>query len=282
MTKNFMNKKTIFFLLLITGSLLISSCKSTRSVLKKPLKEYGFDYLYNKMIDSQVDFDYLSAKFNVVYYQGKKKTDLKGQFRVKKDSLIWITLSPALGIEAARISLSNDSVKFMNRLNKTYFSGEYSFIDSILNTTLDYSIMEAMILGNDLTQYDVSKFKSSIDGGLYRITIQERRKIKKHLKGGEVSSKVLVQNIWLDPENFKIKKVVLKELGDDNKRLQITYEQYHDINGTLFPEIMHIKISASTSIEINLKFGKTVVNAPMRFPFNIPKKYEKLIVTPHE
>ncbi len=277
-----MNRKTALFLLLIAGSLLISSCKSTRSVLKKPLKEYGFDYLYNKMIESQVDFSYLSAKFNVVYYQGKKKTELRGQFRIKKDSLIWITLSPALGIEAARISLSDDSVKFMNRLNKTYFSGAYSLIDSILNTTLDYSIMEAMILGNDLTQYDVSKFKSSIDGGLYRITIQERRKIKRYLKSGEVSSKVLVQNIWLDPELFKIKKVVLKELGDDNRKLQVIYDQYHEVNGMLLPEIMHIIISSGTSIEINLRFGKTVVDQPLRYPFTIPKKYEQLIITSHE
>lgn len=275
-----MNKFWIVLWLSAVSVLLISSCKSTRAVLKKPLKEYEFDYLYNKMMENQVDFQYLSTKFNVVYYQGKKKTDLKGQIRIRKDSLIWITLSPALGIEAARIELSNDSVKYMNRLNKTYFTGEYAFIDSILNTTLDYSIMEAMVLGNDLTQYDINKFRSSLDGGLYRITIQERRKIKKYIKeGNEVSAQVLVQNIWLDPESFKIREVVLKELGDDKRRLQITYDRYHEINGVLLPEVMHIYISANTSIEINLNFGKTVINEPLSFPFAIPRKYERLSVT---
>ena len=182
MIKNFMSKRLALLFLVIGGVLLMSSCKSTRSVLKKPLKEQGFYYLYNKMLENQVDFDYLNAKFNVVYYQGKKKTDLRGQFRIRKDSLTWVSLSPALGIEAARITLSNDSVKFINRLNKTYFTGEYGLIDSLLNTSLDYSILEAMILGNELNQYDINKFRASIDGGLYRITIQERRKIKKYLK----------------------------------------------------------------------------------------------------
>jgi outer membrane lipoprotein-sorting protein len=270
------NKLFISLTLLVLAGLFLSSCKSTRSVLKKPIKEYGFDYLYNKMLENQVSFDYLSAKFNVVYYNGKKKTDLKGQFRIRKDSLIWITLSPALGIEAARISMSNDSIKFLNRLNKTYFKGKYCFIDSVLNTTLDYYILESMILGNELTQYDINKFKASIDGGFYRITIQERRKIKKYLKSGELDSKVLVQNIWLDPESFKIKRVVLKELGDDNKKLQIVYAQYHEVDGLLLPEIMQIKISSGSTILINLKFGKTVINQPLRFPFAISKKYEKL------
>jgi outer membrane lipoprotein-sorting protein len=275
------NKLFTSLILLVLASLVFSSCKSTRSVLKKPIKEYGFDYLYNKMLENQVDFDFLSAKFNVVYYNGKKKTDLKGQFRIRKDSLIWITLSPALGIEAARISMSNDSIKFINRLNKTYFKGKYCFIDSILNTTLDYYILEAMIMGNELTQYDINKFKASIDGGLYRITIQERRKIKKYLKSGEVDSKVLIQNIWLDPETFKIKRVVLKELGDEHKRLQIIYAQYHEVDGLLLPEIMQIKISAGTTILINLKFGKTVINQSLRFPFTIPKRYEKIQAGTH-
>lgn len=280
MIKNFMSKRLAFLFLVIGGLLLNSSCKSTRSVLKKPLKEHGFYYLYNKMIENQVDFDYLSAKFNVVYYQGKKKTDLRGQFRIRKDSLTWVSLSPALGIEAARITLSNDSVKFINRLNKTYFTGEYGLIDSLLNTSLDYSILEAMILGNELNQYDINKFRASIDGGLYRITIQERRKIKKYLKSDEVSSKVLVQNIWLNPDNFKINKVELKELGDDNRKLEVYYLNYHEIEGTFLPKEVQINISATTPIEINIKFGKTVINEPLRFPFAIPRKYDELITGP--
>ncbi|MEE4258699.1 MAG: DUF4292 domain-containing protein [Bacteroidales bacterium] len=275
-----MNKRLSVILVFFVAILLVSSCRSTRSALKRPLKEYGFDYLYKKMLENQVDFSYLSAKFNVVYYQGKKKTDLRGQFRIKKDSLTWISLSPALGIEAARILLSNDSVKFINRLNKTYFTGEYNLIDSLLNTSLDYSILEAMILGNELTQYDINKFRASIDGGLYRITIQERRKIRKYLKTDEVSSKVLVQNIWLNPDNFKINKVELKELGDDNRKLEVMYLNYQEVDGILLPEEIQINISAATPIDINIRFGKTEINEPLRFPFAIPRKYDELITSP--
>jgi hypothetical protein len=275
-----MNKRLGIIFLFVAGIFYMTSCKSTRSALKRPIKEYGFDYLYSKMLENQVEFSYLSAKFNVVYYQGKKKTELRGQFRIKKDSLTWVSLSPALGIEAARILLSNDSVKFINRLNKTYFTGEYNLIDSLLNTSLDYSILEAMILGNELTQYDINKFRASIDGGLYRITIQERRKIKNYLKTDEVSSKVLVQNIWLNPDNFKINKVELKELGDDNRKLEVMYLDYHDVDGVILPKEVQINISASTPIDINIKFGKTEVNEPLRFPFGIPGKYDNLISEP--
>jgi len=145
----------ILFLFLIVGLALSStSCKSKKHVLRTSLKEYGFSYLYARMLENQMEFDYLNAKFNFVYGQDKNKTNLRGQLRIKNDSLIWISITPALGIEAARVLLTNDSVKFINRLNKTYFSGKYELIDSLLNTTIDYSLLQSMLVGNDLTQYD--------------------------------------------------------------------------------------------------------------------------------
>ena len=273
-----MNKLFKLFFLLFLPTLLVinSSCKSTRSTLKKPLKEHGFEYLYSRMLENQISFDYLNAKFSIAYQKGKKKTDLRGQLRIRKDSIIWVSLSPAMGIEAARIALSDDSVKFINRLNKTYLTGEYKMLDSLLRTSIDYSIVESMIIGNDLTQYDVDKFKSSIDGGLYRITIQKRTKIRKYMRKGEIDTKVLVQNIWLDPENFKIRKIEIKELGEDNKKLQVFYNKYQAVESQLFPSEVRIEIIAENKITIDINYGKTELNEPLKFPFRISKKYERL------
>ncbi len=245
---------------------------------------YGFNYLYSKMLENQMDFQYLNARFGIEYKQGKKTTSLHGQLRIKNDSIIWISFSPALGIEAARVVMTNDSVKFINRLNKTYFTGEYLLLGNILNTTIDYSILQSMIIGNDLTQYDVSKYRASIDGGLYRITIQERKKIKKYLKSNESNSKILVQNIWLDPGNFKIEKIELKELGGDNKKLDVLYNDYQEINGRFFPMKLLIHISSQKPVTISVNFQKVELNKPLKFPFSISRKYEELLITdkPHE
>jgi hypothetical protein len=228
------------------------------------------------MLENQINFDYLEAKFNIAYMEDRKKTDLRGQMRMRKDSLIWISFSPALGIEAARLSLSNDSIKFINRLNKTYIDGKYDLVNERINTTIDYSILESMIVGNDLTQYDVNKYKASIDGGLYRITIQERKKIKQFLRSDETDTKVLVQNIWLDPENFRIRKIELKELNDgDNKKLTVLYDDYRVVGDHLFPGKIMINISSQKSIDIEIDFTRVELNQPLRFPFNIPRKYKR-------
>jgi hypothetical protein len=275
-----MNKVHKSLLQILTVIVLIglaSGCKIKRSSLKKPLKEFGFEYLYQKMNENLVDFTTLNSKFNVDYIEKKGKTSLKGQLRIQNDSLIWLSFSPALGIEAARMLLTNDSVKFINRLNKTYFAGDYSIIDSLLNTTIEYSILQSMLLGNDLTQYDVNKFKSSIDDGAYRITIRERRKIKKYIKKGEIETKVLVQNIWLDPITFRIRKIEIKEFGNENKKLIVSYNEYFEIEGQFFPKQMNIKVSAEKDLNINIEFLKIKLNIEQNYPFRIPGKYDLLI-----
>ena len=267
----------LLLFILLAGIVIFShSCKTQRSTMKKPLKEYGFNYLYAQMLENHINFDYLNAKFSINYIEEKKSTNLKGQLRIRKDSLIWISFSPALGIEAARLSLSDDSIKFINRLNKTYIDGLYDLLNERINSTIDYSILESMIIGNDLTQYDVNKYKATIDGGLYRITIQERKKIKKYLKSGETDSRVLVQNIWLDSENFRIRQIEIKELnGGDNKKLVVFYDDYRTVDGQLFPGKININISSQKSIIIDIDFSKIELNEPLTFPFKIPRKYKR-------
>ena len=271
------NALKLMLLLIVSMALFNTSCKSKKHLLKTSIKEHGFSYLYAKLIENQMEFDYLSAKFSLAYGEGKNKTNLRGQLRIKNDSLIWMSISPALGIEAARILLSKDSVKYINRLNKTYFAGEYELIDSIINTTIDFSLLQSMFVGNDLAQYDVNKFRSSIDNGLYKITIKERKKIKRYIKNGEIDTRILVQQIWLYPDNYRIARIDIKEQGEnENNKLQVYYNNYVEINNQLFPSSIHIDVTSQKSITVDFEFNKVLINNKLSFPFKISKKYEKL------
>mgnify|MGYP000123765437 CR=1 FL=1 len=268
--------KALFLFLILSVVVSSTSCRSKKKVLKASLKEYGFSYLYSRMVENQMEFDYLNAKFTLIYEQEKNKTNLRGQLRIKEDSLIWMSFTPALGIEAARVLLTNDSIKFMNRLNKEYFTGKYELVDSLLKTTIDYSLLQSMLIGNDLTQYDVNKFKSSIDNGLYCMTIRERRKIKKYIRQGEIDTRVLVQQIWLDPETYRIARIDVKEQGEtSNNKLRVHYQDYITVDGQLFPSKMRIEVVSNNSIFIDVEFNKVVINNQVSFPFRIPSKYEK-------
>ena len=111
----------------------------------------------------------------------------------------------------------------------------------------------------------------------YRLSTMNRHKLKRYIRNQAENQKVLVQNIWVDPETGKIVKVHTKELGKDNKKLEVEYSNFLDIGSQSFPGHMEVKIDAEKHIEISLDFSKIKLDETINFPFNIPSNYSPLI-----
>lgn len=269
-----MNKFIIRISIILT--LILFSCKTTRTIIKEPIKEYGADYLFEQLKNNELKFDFFSAKFSIDYINDKNKTSFKGHIRIKKDSLIWISFSPALGIEVARLMITNDSVKFINRINDTYFIGDYDFVNDFLETNIDFDIIQSFITGNDFTYYENGKFRASIDSKEYRLSTAARSKLKKYVKESEENPKVFIQTIWLNPESFKISQVHIKEIKKENIKLVAIYDDFVFIDEQLFPSNINFHVIAENNIKVAVDYSKIVINKPLRFQFKIPRKFTQI------
>jgi Domain of unknown function (DUF4292) len=267
--KLFVSGLLIFVLTLQFG------CKTARNIIKEPIKEQGPGYLFEKLIENELRFEFLSAKFNLEMLIDKKKTILKGQFRIAKDSLIWISFTPALGIEVARLIISQDSVKFINRIDHTFFNGDYQFLNDFLKSSIDFDILQSFIIGNDFQYYENGKFRASIDAMQYKLSTAGRHKLKTYVRGHELPQ-VFIQNIWLNPENFKISKVDIKELDQDNRKLKAYYSDFLPVNSQLFPHRLFYEILSETRVKVDVSISKLTLDNPLRFPFKVPKNYTRI------
>jgi hypothetical protein len=242
--------------------------------MKAPIKEQGADFLISRLKEKQLKFDWFSAKFSAEYTNKGKNTSFNGQIRIRKDSMIWISLTPMLGIEALRVMITQDSVKMMNRLNDTYFLGDYQYLNRFLNTNIDFDLMQAFLLGNDLQFYEDGKFSASVDHDQYKLSTVERRKLKKYVRENQENVKVLIQNIWLDPVSFRITQTDVKEVRRDNIKLESSYSNFELVDDQLFPRKMVYAIRAENTILVKADFSKMTRNTPLLFPFKIPASYE--------
>ncbi len=268
--------KFIGFFAVFAWMIFFTSCKtSKKTTVKRTLKKHGFAYLKQKMDSAKLDFDYLTAKLNFTYNNGKSNTNLKAQLRIKKDSIIWMSFSPAMGIEVARIALTCDSVKFINRLNKTYFTGKYKVLDSLINSSVNYLMLQSMILGNDVPYYDINEYKVRDADNYYLLVMQKKRKKRKNSKNTEEN--ILVEKIWLDPVTFRTKKMEMHELDDKEKKLTVTYDDYRNVDGKWFPFKLKIKIKSEKSITIDVNYSKVQFTDRLSFPFRISSKYVKAL-----
>jgi len=254
---------------------VFAGCSTRRHIIKEPLKEAKSAYLLEELSKNELQFSWFSAKFSIDYIYDKKLTEFKGQIRIQKDSIIWLTFSPALGIEMARLKITNDSVFYMNRISKTYLKGDYGFINEYLQTNIDFDILQAFIIGNDFQFYEKSKFRASVDGQEYRLSTSERHKLKKFVKQDETDAKAFYQNIWLNPENYKISRVNIKEITND-KKLNAQYSNFKDHEGQLFPFDIIFEITADEKITVKVDYSRIRIDEPHSSPFTIPSKYERI------
>ncbi len=265
-----------FILFIFMGLISFSSCKTSRSVIKEPIKEYGADYIFKKLKENELKFDWFSAKFNLDLVIDKKKNTFRGQIRMRRDSAIWVSFSPALGIEMARLLITNDSVKFLNRINKTYFAGNYEVVNRFLGTNVDYDILQSILLGNDLTYYDDGKFRVSYDSKEYHLVTAGRGKLKKYVKTEEDAERIYIQNIYLNPETFKITSMKVKEIQGETRKLDATYSKFELVGDQLFPHHILFDITADNPILVDVDYSKIELNEKQGFPFRISPKYERV------
>lgn len=263
----------LFVLFLLTMSF---SCRTHRKIVKEPIKEYGADYLFTMLKENEFRFEWFSTRFNLDLIINKKKNSLNGQIRMKRDSCLWVTLSPALGIEMARISLTQDSVKFINRINNTYFAGDWTMINGLLQMNIDFDVIQALLIGNDLTFYEDGKFRASYDSKEYHLATSGRGKLKKYVKNREDDERIYIQNIYLNPESFKITSMKIKEIKKDNKKLDASYSNFRLIDDQLFPYKVIYDITSDSPIQVEVAYSRVSVGDELSFPFSIPAKYSQL------
>lgn len=269
--------KNIFrslFVIAIIG--LLASCNTNRSIMKAPLKEEGAKYLFSQLKEHEIKFNTLSAKFSVHYSQGKNKTSFNGHLRIKKDSLIWLSISPVLGIEIARILITPDSVKVINRVDKTYYCEDFSFVTNYLNSALDFDMLQAFLTGNDFTFYEKGNWKTSMEFDLYKLATDNRHKLKRYAKKNNMIS-IPIQNTWLDPSSFKIQKMVIKELNPKHgKKLTAEYDNFFIVEKQMMPLHIDFEVKAEKKMDILINYSRVELDKELRYPFKISSKYERI------
>jgi len=102
----------IAFLVLL---LVATSCASRKKTVA-PVQPQTFEWLTANMT--------IQAEVN-----GQSYNDLSGQLRMRKDSLIWVSVTATMGVEVLRAKVSNDSVWLLNRLEKTYLAEHVDSLD---------------------------------------------------------------------------------------------------------------------------------------------------------
>jgi hypothetical protein len=268
----------LFFLV---SAFSFSSCKNQKKITlnngKCILDFKNARTLTTNLKANEINFTWLKAKLSAEALIDSSSNSFTVNLRIKKDSVIWMSISK-LGIEGARVLITKDSVKFFTTFPKNqYFKGDYAYISKLLNTELDFEMLQSLLVGNSVTFYDEDeKIKPGIDDCSYTLGTVRKFKMRRVERGKEL--KEPAQSIYLVPENFKIARILFYEFNPD-RSFDAHFGDFIKIesDGQLFPQKMNYTIKAQKNVTIDLNYSKVTLNEEQTFPFRIPENYEQII-----
>ncbi|MDH5610637.1 MAG: DUF4292 domain-containing protein, partial [Cyclobacteriaceae bacterium] len=207
------------------------------------------------------DFTYLTAKAKINYNDGEKDISGIANIRMGKDSAIWISLSPGLGIEVARIYINPDSVYFVDRINKTYMEKSFEQISRDFDFDITFHLVESVLLGNLTYPYKRESVKVESNGLTYQQQFNN-----------------FVLNNFIGKETHKLERMVITDTKTQNM-IRVNYGEFRSLGEEIFPYLIQASVEymsgekQKTNIEIG--FNKAQLEEkPLKFPFSVPDRYQ--------
>ncbi len=285
-----MNSRLNNFLWLFSLLFLFFSCKAPKEVIKEKVKleHFSTKELLEKLELNEFKFETLSTKADITFTD-EKETSFKANLRIRKDSAIWMSITPALGIEMARVLITKDSVLFMDRIHNKYFVGDFAFINKTFDVDMDYNMLEALLIGNSLEFEKDEKIRTSIDRkkDFYFIGTERKRKVKRDIKKELKKDKEVIKNqsqiLWVYPETFKIAELLLID-PDKNQSLNGLFTNHKTVTNSddtlvqeqFFPFNLSFNIESKKNLKIEVEYNKVTLNKELNLSFKIPEKYEQI------
>lgn len=250
-------------LILTAIVLLMAACKATKTSTAR-LNELPAKTLIKRNEKAAFKQKTVKASLSVKYKGKNEMPNISAQLRMVRDSALWINFSK-LGFPIAKAMITQDSVLFYEKISKTYFKGDFSLISQWLGTDFDYNKVQSLFWGEPLLELKAKRMKASVDGQVYKLSPKAQDPLF---------------NIfyYLDPQHFKIRKETIQS-PKSTQNLSIEYKDFQKINESLFPKGFYILAKDQkqrTEIEVNYRNIQTDV--PLRFPFQIPSGYEKIVL----
>ena len=265
-----------YFLVLAITLPLFAGCKGKQDVTQKRGVQNirNTETLIAKMRENEFSPDWLSLKLAVAFETPDASDSFKMYVRMKKDSVIWVSTT-YYAVEVARLMITKDSVRFMDRKDDRYYEGEVGFLSDSFNLDFNFYSLQALLLGNSIGIDDSTKIRSYSKNNQYQLSSVKKRQLRKAEERGMKDEEVAYSN-WLNPATFKVERVSVFDLRT-SRSMEINYSNFDELEGQLFPQKLDLMLAKSgESTSVTIDYQKVNNEGPYKLSFRIPEKYERI------
>jgi len=225
---------------------------------------------FNKLVETTSFHPFQTleiSKFTANYSGSDEKKNFKGFIRLKHDSVLMVSIAPLMGIELFRLKLDKDSVGFIDRYYKTYYSDALSGLIRKYGIPADFNLIQSFLLG-----YDIFSGDPEITPRKFRET-DDFYAVEYYIPGEKSNFGVE----YFYAKNLKIKRILVTDFSGGSS-LDMRYNSYFNEKDIGFiPNELNISFIQGNSIDkLELSYKSAELNKALNFPFSISDKYTRV------
>nr|WP_294781929.1 DUF4292 domain-containing protein [uncultured Flavobacterium sp.] len=256
------------YILVVVLAIAAVSCKSkavavqnnTSQTVVAPKEDKK---VIEKHYDNKLDFSTLYIKASAKYADEKQSQNVTAEIRIEKDKQILISVR-FLGITMAKALITPSAVSYYEKINSTYYEGDFTSLSKWLGTDLDYSKVQNLLVGEAFDDLRKGKYTQTIVDNLFKLEEEKEANLKK--------------TFFLDSEKYLIQKEEISQ-PSENRNLQINYSDSKVFNqGTLPTSIEINAVQPKGKTNINLNYNNISFNEELSFPYSVPSGYKKVTI----
>ncbi|WP_028377139.1 DUF4292 domain-containing protein [Leeuwenhoekiella sp. MAR_2009_132] len=241
------------FVVLLMVSL--TACKSTKKVAAT-----NDDLASAKIIASHYEthpqFETLAARLKIKYSDPDRTQSVTVSLRMQKDETIWMSAS-VLGISLAKAMITKDRVQFYEKIDGTYFDGDFKLLSDLLGTELNYEQVEALLLGEPIYDLRNGGFSAGATGTRYLVAPRQQQNLFNLF-------------FYLNAGAFTLQEQRLTQ-SKEQRDLTIKYADYIKEQNGYFPTAISISAQEENKETlVDIEYKGVDFNTEVSFPFSIP------------
>ena len=233
-------------------------CKSKQSVTTAAANENTeVSKVINGHYKNEHDFTTLNIRANAKYEDAKQSHSMNADIRIKKDEIIWINIK-FLGIPMAKAMITPTKVSYYEKINNTYFEGDFSMLSNWLGTDLDFQKVQNLFLGKAIDDLTKDKWVSEVIEKMFKLSLPNDSDVAKEF--------------YFEGANYLLKKETINQ-ASKSRNLEIRYPSYKEDKGMFLPNEINIKAEQKDKIAIDIEYKNTTFNENLSYPYSVPSGY---------
>ena len=168
--------------------------------------ELTSEKIIEKHYNDKMSFSTLYIKSSASYKDDKQSQNVTAEIKVKKNEKILISIR-FLGITLAKALITPDKVQYYEKINGSYFEGNYAALSQWLGTDLDFQKVQNMLIGESFDDLKIGKYDAILEDKLYKLSASSNTGINKIF--------------YLGSDTFLVKKQEISQIAKGRKLMYV-------------------------------------------------------------